>query len=97
MIQNKKNLTVKKVTIIINNETGFHARPSAVFAKTANNFESEITVSNGEEKVNGKSILGLMTLAAVKGTKLSVEAIGLDAEGAVFALSSIAKKNFEEV
>ena len=97
MIQNKKNLTVKKVTIIINNETGFHARPSAVFAKTANNFESEITVSNGEEKVNGKSILGLMTLAAVKGTKLSVEAVGLDAERAVSALSSIAKKNFEEV
>ena len=97
MTYNKKNLTVKKVTIIINNETGFHARPSAVFAKTANNFNSEITVSKGTESVNGKSILGLMTLAAVKGTKLSVKAIGVDAESAISAISAVAKNNFEEV
>ena len=97
MIHNKENLTIKKVTIIIRNEIGFHARPCAVFARTANNFESEITVSNGQEKVNGKSILGLMTLAAVKGAKLSIEAVGFDAEGAASALSSIAENNFEEL
>ena len=68
-----------------------------MLAKTANNFDSEITVSKGKESVNGKSILGLMTLAAVKGTKLFIKAVGPDAESAISAISAVAKNNFEEV
>ena len=66
--------------LVIQNQTGLHARPAAAFVRTANTFSSEIIVTKGEDSVNGKSIMGLMTLAAGQGTTMVVEALGDDAE-----------------
>ena len=84
-----------KVKIIIKNNSGFHARPCSVFVKTANKFKSSINVKKGETSVNGKSILGLMTLAASFGEKLVIEADGPDAQMAVEALKKIANTEFD--
>ena len=73
----------------IGNELGFHARPAALFVKTANSFRSEILVKKGAEEVDGKSIINLLTLAAAKGDKIIVTAKGEDAAEAIKNLRKI--------
>jgi phosphocarrier protein len=82
--------------LVIENELGLHARPSALFVKTTNRFKSDITVEKGGEVVNGKSIMGLMMLAAGKGTKLKIVAVGPDADAAVAAIEELFQKKFNE-
>ncbi len=74
----------KKITI--RNLQGLHARPASIFVRIANKFESEILVKKDDEIVSGKSIMGLLTLAANQGTELEVEISGNDAEAAMKAL-----------
>jgi phosphocarrier protein len=81
---------------VILNELGIHARPASKFASTANRFKSDITVEKDGETVNGKSILGLMMLAAGKGTAIKITAKGADAEAAVQALEELIKHKFNE-
>ena len=81
---------------VINNKLGLHARPAAMFVKLANSFDAEIWVGNEEDEVNGKSIMGLMMLAAASGTKLSISAEGKDAGAAVSALGDLVVGGFEE-
>ena len=69
--------------IIIKNKQGLHARPAALFVQVANKFDCEITVSKGSDKVNGKSIMGIMMLEAGKGSRVTIIANGQDAEQAV--------------
>jgi phosphocarrier protein len=88
--------TIIKRELTITNRLGLHARPAALFVKIANKFTSDITVERGNEKVNGKSIMGIMMLAAGKGLKITVTARGLDAEDAVEALESLVKGKFGE-
>jgi phosphocarrier protein HPr len=76
-------------TLEICHETGLHCRPSASFVKIANQFQSDIFVEKDGEKVNGKSIVGLLTLAADNGSKIQVTAIGEDAELALNALGEL--------
>ncbi len=78
------------------NELGLHARPAAMFVKLANRFESDIFVSKGDEQVNGKSIMGVMMLAAGRGTKLRIIAIGQDAEAAIEEFEKLLKSKFGE-
>ena len=78
-----------KREIIIKNKSGLHARPAAMFVQIANKFESNITVSKGRQKVNGKSIMGILMLAASKGAKIVISANGADAEQAVEELSQV--------
>ena len=78
------------------NELGLHARPAAMFVKLANRFNSDIFVSKGEEQVNGKSIMGVMMLAAGKGTKLKITAVGDDAETAIAEFEKLIKSKFGE-
>ena len=68
-----------KRKIKIKNSQGLHARPASAFVKIANKFESEVVVKKGSESVNGKSIMGLMTLAANQGSTLEIEVSGPDA------------------
>lgn len=76
-----------KKRIKIQNSQGLHARPASMFVRIANKFESDVTVrKDGEEKVNGKSIMGLLTLAASQGSVLEVEVSGADALEAMKAL-----------
>lgn len=69
--------------IVIKNKMGLHARPAAVFVQIANKFDCEISVKRGNRQVNGKSIMGILMLAAGKGSKILIKAEGLDAENAI--------------
>ena len=82
--------------LIISNQSGLHARPAAAFVKMANKFQAEITVTKNGDSVNGKSIMGLMTLAAAKGTRLVIETNGDDAKGAADAIQSLIEGKFDE-
>ena len=80
-------LIEKKITI--KNKSGLHARPAALFVQIANKFDSDISVTKGKQKVNGKSIMGILMLAAGMGQTVIIGANGLDAEDAVRELSEL--------
>ena len=84
----------KEVTV--SNKLGIHARPAAQFVKTASQFEAEIRVEKDGEEINGKSIMGLMMLAAGHGSVLKLIAGGPDAEEALQALEDLVARNFGE-
>ncbi|MBV9392290.1 MAG: HPr family phosphocarrier protein [Verrucomicrobia bacterium] len=84
----------KEVTIL--NKLGLHARPAAMFVRIANKHRADIWVEKDGEQVNGKSIMGLMMLAAGQGTKLIISAEGADAEQAIQDLETLIQKRFDE-
>ena len=84
----------KELTIA--NKSGIHARPAAMFVKIANRFGSDIFVEKDGEKINGKSIMGLMMLAAGPGSKLTVHAVGTDASKALVEIEGLIKRKFDE-
>ena len=92
--QEKEKEVTKDLVVI--NKLGVHARPAAMFVKVANKYESEIMVEKDGETVNGKSIMGLMMLAAGPGSKLHVRANGPDASQAVNDLEALLKRKFDE-
>ncbi len=75
--------------LVIKNKQGLHARPAALFVQVANKYESDVMVKKGRQKVNGKSIMGLMTLAAKKGSSISLRINGHDAKEALAELEKI--------
>ena len=81
---------IKKV--IVKNKQGLHARPAAMFVQVANKFEANITVSRDEEKVNGKSIMGILMLGAEQGSEIILEAEGKDAEAALVELERVVNR-----
>jgi len=91
---NQDQTIVKEFTIL--NRLGLHARPSAMFVKTANRFKAEVWVEKDGEQVNGKSIMGLMMLAAGQGSKLLVSCEGPDAEQALAEIESLIQRRFDE-
>ena len=78
------------------NRAGMHARPAAEFVKLAGSFASQITVAKDDLEVNGKSIMGMLMLAAEQGSTLRVAARGNDAGDAVDALAELVGRGFEE-
>ncbi len=80
-------LITKKITV--KNKQGLHARPAALFVQVANKFDARITVKRGDEKVNGKSIMGILMLGAEKGSSIIIEAEGDDAHTAISELEKI--------
>ena len=82
--------------LVVTNKLGIHARPAALFVRTANRFDCDIFVEKDGEKVNGKSIMGLMMLAAGPGSRLMVYAEGQDAPHAVVELEALLKRKFDE-
>jgi phosphotransferase system HPr (HPr) family protein len=82
--------------VSINHSNGLHARPAELFARTALKFESRIEVLCNNERVDGKSILHLLTMGATQGTELIIEADGLDAEQAVEALVRLVESDFAD-
>jgi phosphocarrier protein len=79
---------------VICNEAGLHARPAAMFVKLANTFEAEIWVEKDSEQVNGKSIMGLMMLAAGPGSVILITAEGEDAGAAMEAIARLIESGF---
>jgi phosphocarrier protein HPr len=82
--------------IIISNKLGLHARASAKLTQTAGKFQSEVWISKGARKVNAKSIMGVMMLAAGKGSEVLIEADGADALQAIEALAQLINDKFGE-
>ena len=82
--------------LVVTNKLGIHARPAAMFVKTANQFDCEVFVEKDGETVNGKSIMGLMMLAAGPGSKIRVQADGADAAKAVHEIEALLKRKFDE-
>ncbi len=77
----------KKLTVM--NKQGLHARPAAVFVQVANKFDAHITVARDNEKVNGKSIMGILMLGAEQGSVIEIEAEGKDAQEAMVELEKL--------
>ena len=82
--------------LTIQNRNGLHARPAAMFVKVSSRHQSEVWVEKDGERVNGKSIMGLMMLAAGNGSKLLVTADGPDAENVIEELRSLVDSAFGE-
>ena len=82
--------------LIVLNKLGIHARPAALFVKTANRFACDIFVEKDGERVNGKSIMGLMMLAAGPGSRLTLLAEGNDAAHAVVEIEALIQRRFDE-
>jgi len=82
--------------VTIQNNKGLHARASALFVKCAERYDAEISVSRGGETVGGTSIMGLMMLAAAKGSTIVIEAKGAEAEQALQELISLVNEKFHE-
>ncbi len=87
---------MKEANVQIVNRLGVHARAAARFVHLANTFDSGITVTKNGRRVNGKSMLGLLTLAAARGSKLLLAADGDDADAALSALSDLIRERFGE-
>ncbi len=84
---------MKEIEVEIKNNAGLHARPSALFVQTTSKFNSEIKIISNGEEINGKSIMGLMLLAAEKGRKLKIVAEGSDAADALAALKKLIEED----
>ncbi len=87
---------MKRCTVTIINETGLHARPANQFVQASKNFTSDITIKKGDASVDAKSILGVLTLGAGKGSEIIIEANGEDEEKAVEALAELIESGFKE-
>ena len=93
-------MSARKIEIIrdlvVSNKLGIHARPAAMFVKIASKFDCDVFVEKDGERVNGKSIMGLMMLAAGPGSKLKVIAAGSDAQQALTDIEAWLKRKFDE-
>lgn len=87
---------MKSKTATVKNHLGIHARPSALVVRSASKFKAEIFFSKGDtQRINGKSIMGVMMLAAEQGSQILVEAEGEDENEAVEILAQLLESNFE--
>jgi phosphocarrier protein len=86
---------IEKVVKVVN-RAGIHARPSAILVQTTKNFSSNIYIEKGSDRINAKSIMGIITLGASYGTELKIIAEGEDEEKAVETLVKLFESKFEE-
>jgi phosphocarrier protein len=82
--------------VTIQNRAGIHARPSALLVQTAKDFQSNIYLEKGNDRINGKSIMGILTLGASYGTEIRVIAEGEDEQAALEAMVKLFNRKFEE-
>ena len=86
---------MREATVKLLNDEGLHARPAAIFVKTASKLSSDISIVYDGVSVNGKSIIGIMSLGAFNGEEITIQANGSDEEVAVKTLSKLVENNFE--
>jgi len=87
---------MKKATVTISNRLGLHARASAKLTKLAGGFACDVHMSRNGRRINAKSIMGVMMLAAGKGSRITIEADGADADNALAALAQLIANRFDE-
>ncbi len=85
-----------KEEVELANETGLHARAASLFVNKASSFKSEITIVKDGKEYDGKSIMGILSMGAVKGDKILIKAEGNDEEEAIKALVELIKSDFKE-
>jgi len=83
-------------TYIIRNKLGLHARAASLFVQLANKYTSDIFVQKNDQEVNGKSIMGILILAAAKGSQITLRVVGEDADSALSALGELIDAGFGE-
>jgi phosphotransferase system HPr (HPr) family protein len=84
-------------SVPISNSLGLHARAAAKFVHTASGFQARIRVARGEREIDGKSIMGLLLLAASRGSVITISAAGEDETDALTALRALVERGFDEV
>ena len=84
------------IELTVNNKMGIHARPAAMIVRVANKYGADVIVEKDDEQVNGKSIMGLMMLAAGNGSKLRFSASGEDANKVLEEMQRLFERKFEE-
>ena len=89
-------MVVREATVPIVNSLGLHARPAAEFVKTSARFKANVMVRKDSLEVNGKSIMGMMMLAAERGSELYIRAEGEDADELLAALTALVAAGFNE-
>jgi phosphocarrier protein len=82
------------VKVTIQNPQGLHMRPAYLFAETASKFESQVELVKDDIRINGKSVLDILTLGAAQGTEILVEAMGDDAQAAIDELEKLVESGF---
>jgi phosphocarrier protein len=82
--------------LVVQNKMGIHARPAAMIVRITNKFKADVYVEKDDEQVNGKSIMGLMMLAAGKGSKVTFSATGADAAQMITELEQLFERKFDE-
>ncbi|MCD7823606.1 MAG: HPr family phosphocarrier protein [Oscillospiraceae bacterium] len=82
--------------VVVKNQVGLHARPATFFIQKANEFKSSIWVEKEERRVNGKSLLGVLSLGIISGTSIRIIADGVDEEQAVAGLVDLVESDFAE-
>ena len=87
---------MKEQMVTVSNRAGIHARPAAVLVQAAKDFKANIYFEKGRDRINGKSIMGILTLAATYGMELKIIAEGEDEEAAVEAIVHLFASKFEE-
>lgn len=85
-----------RAEVVLKNEAGLHARPASMFVNKANKYNSEITLLKEEKEYNGKSIMGILSMGAIKNTSIMIKAKGKDEREAVEALKELVDSNFGE-
>lgn len=88
--------TTTERTLTVQNKMGIHARPAAMIVRVTNRFKSEVFFEKDEEQVNGKSIMGLMMLAAGRGSVIKVSVQGEDADELLKDLEELFERRFDE-
>ncbi|MDX2185921.1 MAG: HPr family phosphocarrier protein [Opitutaceae bacterium] len=98
MDKNETASAAKQLTkeLVVNNKMGIHARPAAMIVRITNKFKADVFVEKDDEQVNGKSIMGLMMLAAGKGSKVKFLATGEDAPQMLSELEQLFGRKFDE-
>jgi len=89
-------MMVAEKRFVIRNRLGLHARPAALFVQLANKFECDIMVRKGKQEINGKSIMGILMLAAGKGSRILIRANGQDAQNAIEELEQLLLSDLPE-
>ncbi|MBN1797027.1 MAG: HPr family phosphocarrier protein [Spirochaetales bacterium] len=87
---------MKEETVLVKNRAGIHARPAALLVQTASKFSSSVFLERNNERVNGKSIMGVITLGAVYNSEIKVIVEGDDEDKALQAIVALFEKKFEE-
>ncbi len=85
-----------EITLVVKNKLGIHARPAAMIVRLAKKYDADVFVQRDDDQVDGKSIMGLMMLAAGNGSKLKFTAVGAQAEEMLREMGHLFERNFEE-